>query len=208
MRAMDSSAREVTGKGDLHRRVEFAGRTDRQIARDLLRAGGNHDPADQEVAKLIDGYLTALARGVTQRAYEAIGDVREAVTALRAVGATVGLGTGNVCRGAGIKLASAGLDDLFDLSMGGYGDDADTRAELLIVGAKRCDPTTLLPVVIIGDTAHDIRAARAMGAASIAVTTGPFNASELRACGPDEVLEHLDASLVEVVAGVLARRQP
>jgi len=202
--AMDASAYQVTGRGGLHERVEFAGRTDRQIARDLLRAGGNTAPTESDVDRLIDAYVDALSRGVKKRPYRALSGVREAVEALRSAGAVVGLGTGNVPRGARVKLTSAGLIDLFDLALGGFGDDAITRDELLRVGARRCDPEGRLPVVIIGDTPHDIRAAQAIGAYCVAVTTGPYDAESLAAVGPNLLLEQLDGQLVGLIDGVLA----
>lgn len=200
---MDTSARAVTGKGGLRRGVEFAGRTDRQIARALLRAGGNADPDSPDIDRLIEGYLSALAEGVEQRPYRPIPSVRDAVVALRARGATVALGTGNVRRGARIKLTSAGLIDLFESLAGGFGDDGETRAELLRVGAERCDPSGGLPVVIVGDTPHDIEAARAIGARSVAVTTGPCDAASLRVHAPDLLLDHVDATLPERVDELL-----
>jgi phosphoglycolate phosphatase-like HAD superfamily hydrolase len=196
MVAMDASAHRMTGHAGLHQRVEFAGRTDRQIARDLLLAGGRGDPTEEEVASLIETYLEALERGVRQRAYRPLGQVREAVEALRGRGAVVGLGTGNVVRGARVKLESAGLLDLFDLSLGGYGDDADSRDGLLRVGARRCDPAGRLPVVVVGDTPHDVRAALAIEARCIAVTTGFYDEQVLRASGADDVIDVLDAGIV------------
>jgi len=204
MLAMDASAYQVTGRGGLHERVEFAGRTDPQIARDLLRAGGNSDPTERDVERLIDAYVDALSRGVKERPYRALAGVREAVEALRSAGAVVGLGTGNVPRGARVKLTSAGLIDLFDLSLGGFGDDASTRDELLRVGATRCDPEGLLPVVVVGDTPHDVRAARAIGAFCVAVTTGPYDAESLVAFGPHLVLDGLDGDLVGLINEVLS----
>lgn len=203
MVAMDSSAHLVTGREGLYRRVEFAGRTDRQIACDLLRAGGNESPLDSEVARLIEGYVDALERGVQVRPYRALGGARETVEAFRGAGAVVGLGTGNVAKGAKIKLTSAGLVDLFDLTMGGYGDDGQTRAELLMVGARRCDPAGRLPVVVVGDTPHDVRGGRAIDAICVAVATGPCAKEDLRASNPDVLLDALDEGLVERIEQML-----
>jgi phosphoglycolate phosphatase-like HAD superfamily hydrolase len=203
MVAMDRSAHLVTGREGLYRCVEFAGRTDRQIARDLIRAGGNDSPEERDVVRLIDGYVEALERGVGVRPYRALGGVREAVGAFRDAGAVVGLGTGNVVKGARIKLTSAGLVDLFDLTMGGYGDDGETRAELLLVGARRCDPEGRMPVVVIGDTPHDVRGGRAIDALCVAVATGPCAKEDLRASNPDLLVDALDEGIVERVEQLL-----
>jgi len=206
MRAMEGSAHGLTGQPRLDEQVEFAGRTDRQIARALLQAGGHANPAPQEVEALIDAYVEQLHRGVERYPYQALGRVHEAVDALRAAGAVVGLGTGNVRKGARVKLASAGLIDRFDLSRGGFGDDADAREDLLRLGVERCDPRGELPVVVIGDTPYDIRAARAIGARCIAVTTGPYSAESLSPHAPDRIVDQLDRGVVLTIADLLTTR--
>jgi len=206
VRAMGESSRAITGVAELHTRVEFAGRTDVQIARDLLAQAGKPSPSADEVQQLIDQYVALLDRWVQTRRYRKIGSVREGVIALRVAGATVGLGTGNVRRGAEAKLRSAGLDDLFDMDLGGYGDDGDDRETLLRVGALRCDPTGELPVLVVGDTPHDVRAARAIGAGCIAVPTGMYDAAALADCGADVVLPCIEPSIVSVVRTMLALR--
>ena len=203
MKAMDSSALHVTGREGLYQKVEFAGRTDPQIARDLLRAAGHVAPTKQDVSALLDVYLDALARGVERQPYRPAGSVTDGIEALRGAGAVIGLGTGNVRRGARIKLESAGLMDRFDLRLGGFGDDADTRHELLRVGAQRCDPTGKLPVVIVGDTPHDIAAARVIGARCLAVATGPYPMEALQPSNPDLLVDHLDGGLVSLVVTLL-----
>jgi len=83
----------------------------------------------------------------------------------------LGVATGNVRGGAEAKLAAAGLDGRFVL--GGYGCDSHLRAELVaaaIARARQRGPVR--EVVVIGDTVHDISAARACGAIACAVTTG------------------------------------
>ncbi|HLL35090.1 MAG TPA: HAD hydrolase-like protein, partial [Streptomyces sp.] len=57
--------------------------------------------------------------------------------------------------------------------------------------------------VYVGDHLGDIRAARAAGALSVTVATGPFGADELRAAGTDVVLAGLTA-FPEWLAGYLA----
>jgi len=204
--AMETAAQRRTGCSGLHERVEMAGRTDRQIARDLLVAGGQVNPTDNDVACLIDVYIEVLEQQVLQNPYCPIGDVRCAVEALRAAGCLVALGTGNVVRGARAKLASAGLLDAFDSLLGGFGDDAEARDELLLVGTQRCDPSGHKVVVVVGDTPHDVHAARAIGALCVAVTTGSYDEQALQQAGADVVVAQLDASLVVHVETLLRLR--
>src|SRR5690606_32836155 len=89
-----------------------------------------------------------------------------------------------------------GLDVRF--AFGGFGCDAHDRPDVLRAGALRGAarlgaPLEACRVVVVGDTPHDLTAARAIGATSVAVTTGSFDASALRAAGADVVVERLDA---------------
>ena len=204
--AMDTAAIQLTGQPNLHDQVEFAGRTDRQIARDLLLAGGHQHPSEGDITRLIEIYIEVLSEGVKLRPYRAIGDVRCAVESLRAAGCTVGLGTGNMVRGAGAKLASAGLLDAFDLSLGGFADDAEPRDDVLRAGAKRCDPSGEKVIVVIGDTPHDVHAAMAINALCLAVTTGCHDEPTLRREGAHEVVDRLDGTTVDTLAAMLRRR--
>jgi phosphoglycolate phosphatase-like HAD superfamily hydrolase len=201
--AMNRAALALTGIDNLHRKVEFAGRTDVQIARDLLAAAGIVDPAPEAVDRLIECYVADLNEAVVARPYVLLAGVVDAIAALRARGAIVGLGTGNVRRGAHAKLTSAGIGDAFDLDWGGYGDDADSRAEVLRTGALRCDPSASLRVVIVGDTPHDVSAAHAIGAVCVGVTTGAFDEPSLRKAGADAIVSSLDHTLVGVIEGLL-----
>src|SRR5690606_34149149 len=75
------------------------------------------------------------------------------------------LGTGNVERGARVKLTVHQLNHYFPT--GGFGDDAEERADILAAGLRRarefynCD---FRQVIVIGDTPSDIAAARELGA--------------------------------------------
>jgi phosphoglycolate phosphatase len=105
-----------------------------------------------------------------------------------------GLGTGNIAAIAALKVARVGLGDVF--GFGGYGDDAEDRAEMLAIGRDRgLAAVGLSPerarVIVIGDTVRDIAAARAIGAEVVAVATGSDSAAKLAAAGPDLLLDVL-----------------
>jgi phosphoglycolate phosphatase-like HAD superfamily hydrolase len=132
-----------------------------------------------------------------------IGNPREAVLRLRSVGATVGLGTGNIRAGARLKLESVGIADLFDFANGGFGEDGDTRAEVLENGARMLNPSRNLPVVIIGDTPHDINGAKAINAHAIGVPFGRYHRGDLEAAGADAVIDAIDPELVQIIRDLL-----
>jgi phosphoglycolate phosphatase-like HAD superfamily hydrolase len=56
--------------------------------------------------------------------------------------------------------------------------------------------------VVVGDTVKDVAAARAVGAAVVAVASGSTDRATLAAAGPDLLLD----SLAELAAALAARR--
>ncbi len=184
--------------------VDFAGRTDAAIARLLLEAAGRSRPEPELIRTMLDLYLARLQEFIVHDPYQALGEPAAAIDGLRDLGAVIGLGTGNLRNGARAKLASAGLLDLFNLELGGYADDAELRSELIEAGARRCDPGRLLPLVVVGDTVHDVLAARACGAFCVAVPFGDQRGPDLLAAGADRLVEQVDHRLPEVITELLA----
>ncbi|MBW2530149.1 MAG: HAD family hydrolase [Deltaproteobacteria bacterium] len=205
-RAMNLAAEDVIGEQLYGDPMSFAGRTDLQIARALLGNALEQPSADQ-VKLLVARYVHHLRDGVTERPYRVLGDPTGAVRALAGAGAIVGLGTGNVREGASIKLSSAGVGDLFDLGRGGYGDDGVTRADLLEAGARRCDPGRALPVIIVGDTPHDVSAAHEIGAQCVGIPYRSNTAEVLRDAGADAIAREVGPELVPEIAALIGDRR-
>lgn len=107
----------------------------------------------------------------------------------------LGVLTGNAKQIARWKLTHTGLSEYFTFGL--YGDEADDRiqlAGLVFEKAKKELRADFSPhdIVIIGDTIHDIRCAKAIGASVIAVTTGYHGAqAELAAEKPDFLVDSL-----------------
>ena len=124
--------------------------------------------------------------------------MREAVLAARSrEGVAVGLGTGNVRRGAQVKLERVGIYEQF--SFGGFGCDSEDRVELIRHGARSGAAQLGVPVeecrvVVIGDTPKDVHAAKGIGAVCIGVGTGNFSAPALLAAGADFAFPDFTAS--------------
>src|SRR5208282_4987070 len=115
--------------------LRVAGGTDRALARALLRRAGEAE-GEESIERVIGSYLGHLEVILETRRYRPIGDVARAVSALREGGAVVGVATGNVRRGARLKLASAGLAETFFLDYGGFGCDAEIRPEIVRVAIE------------------------------------------------------------------------
>lgn len=206
LQAMKRATAVVVGPDVDMADIDFAGRTDLQIARMILQAGGRPEPSVEEMRRLIALYIEYLREEIAAAPYRFLGEPAAAVECLRNKGAVIGIGTGNVRAGAQIKVESAGIAGLFELERGGYGDDGEIRAEVLQAGARRCDSGGTLPVVVVGDTPHDVTAAHAIGAYCIAVPFGRYDRDTLARAGADRVIEGIDAGLGETVAGLLAHR--
>lgn len=170
---------------------DFRGKTDPQIVFDLMRAAGLGDEdIRRSLAGFFDAYVAELEALLADGArVQVMPGVAELVQTLAArADSVVGLLTGNIERGAHIKLRPTGLLPLF--RVGAYGSDDPDRRRLPAIACARARVLTgrefpFGGVTIVGDTPLDIDCARACGARAVVVATGHHPAEELAACGPD-----------------------
>ncbi len=102
--------------------------------------------------------------------------------------------TGNTRRGAAAKLAYYGLDRFFNdgaFSEGAY--DRDQIARTALERARESGWNGAAGAVVIGDTPHDVRSGRIVGARTLAVATGGYDVEQLRQHEPWLVLPELPA---------------
>lgn len=163
--------------------IRFGGKTDPALIDEIFAARLGRPPSDAERAAFLDAYLARLRAHLDRHGVEVIAGVADALSWLAAQpGVLLGVATGNVQAGADAKLAAAGLTGVF--SLGGYGSDSHLRAELVAAAiARGRQRAELREVVVVGDTIHDISAARACGAVACAVATGS---------DPPDALQHAD----------------
>ena len=192
--AFDAVFAERHGVADGSRGIRYGGKTDPAIVEEIYVARLGRPPTGEEVAAFLDAYLPRLRRQLADRGVRVLAGVVEALAYLKArPGVVLGVATGNVRAGAEAKLAAAGLAHWFEL--GGYGCDSAVRAELVARAIDRGRARgEVREVVVVGDTIHDIAAARAAGATVCAVATGADPAEAL--AGADAVL----ASMSELPA--------
>jgi phosphoglycolate phosphatase len=206
-RAMVAAFDELYRKNDVFDGLAFAGMTDRAIARHgVVAAVGVCDEA--AIDRALDVYVAHLHRQLESAdGYRVFPGVHEVLARVRGQAAVaVGLGTGNVKRGAYAKLAPGDLGAHF--SFGGFGCDAEERAEVLRSGARRGAESLGVPlddcrVVIIGDTPKDVAAAKVLGAECIGVGTGGFAPASLVELGATHAFATLED---DGVLDVLLRR--
>jgi phosphoglycolate phosphatase-like HAD superfamily hydrolase len=205
-RSMQEAFRVHTDHPDVFAEFDFGGMTDLGIVRAGLERVGRAFERELAAA-ILETYLSVLPDEVERAAdYTVLPGVRDVLEAVRdRQHVAVGLGTGNIERGAHVKLSRGGLGSYF--SFGGFGSDAEDRVELLTRGAER-GATALgraleaCRVVIIGDTPRDVAAARAMGAFALAVATGGHEVERLRALGANEAVPDLAATgVIDVLLG-------
>lgn len=152
--------------------IRYGGKTDPAIVTELYEARLGRAPTAEEIEAFLAAYLPRLRSLLAAHGVEVIAGVEAALAYLRARPEVIlGIATGNVAAGAAAKLEAAGLAGWFDL--GGYGSDSHLRAELVARAIDRARALRAVrEVVVVGDTVHDIRAARACGATACAVATG------------------------------------
>lgn len=101
----------------------------------------------------------------------------------------LGLLTGNIKRGARIKVDALGFD-WADFPIGAFGDDHADRNQLGPIAQQRANQHygrnfSAENIYILGDTTKDIACARALGAKAIAVATGAHSFDHLSKHKPD-----------------------
>jgi phosphoglycolate phosphatase-like HAD superfamily hydrolase len=190
---------DLYGVPDAFRRVEFSGRTDTAIFRDAAREHGIDDGRlEEELARLRDAYVPHLDAALREvdggRLMPGIREILEALDRHDRV--RQALGTGNLRRGAELKLRHFGIDAFFPGTPGGFGEDSHDRNEVIRIAIDRMSNGARPArrpqrVVVIGDTPHDVAAAKANGAFAVAVATGRNSTEELRAAGADAALDDL-----------------
>ena len=188
-----ATAERFGGTGDLEG-VEIAGRTDTSIAHQILQKYG--EPiTDTNVQELIDGYVRLLAEELPRRQGRVLPGVLELLQrSEKHSDSFLGLLTGNLQRGAKLKLEHYGLWHFFDF--GAFSDDHHDRNELGAFALSRALEATRKPfpasqVDVVGDTGHDIACGKAIGARTVAVATGSWSREQLAEHKPDFLFDDL-----------------
>jgi phosphoglycolate phosphatase len=173
----------------------FEGKLDPTIVHELLVAAGVPDETvllrrAEALAIYLDRLEAALAveRPVLKPGVAAVLD-----GVVRGGAAVPALLTGNVERGARIKLSAVGLWDRF--AFGAFGDEAPRREELGPIALAKARhlgfPASGENCVIVGDAPQDVACALALGARVVAVATGKTPAETLAKAGAHVVLPDL-----------------
>ncbi|MCA9646822.1 MAG: HAD family hydrolase [Myxococcales bacterium] len=186
--AMQRAMTEEWGIADPLAGVSFAGATDGGVA---ARVGGER-PRDGVWRRYLH-YLSGLlgpGRGAP------LPGVVRLLDALSERGVALGLLTGNLSGSARLKLEHVGLWSRFELGYCAFAEDHDDRRVMAERAVERCGGAS---VVIIGDSASDVSAAKHVGVPVLITTTGPQSREELEVLEPDHLVSDLTdtSALVE-----------
>jgi phosphoglycolate phosphatase-like HAD superfamily hydrolase len=180
--------------------VRFDGKTDPQIVAELYAAAGRATAATGErILAVLERYLHHLERELAARAARVtpLPGITDLLAALeQRTDTCLGLLTGNVVRGAELKLGASGLG-VERFRVGAYGSDHAVRAELPAIAVERA--ARILGhrpggarVVIIGDTPADVTCGNGIGARAIGVATGWYSRQALLEAGAHAAFDVFD----------------
>lgn len=190
LRALDRAFLELFGVSNSTKKINPSGKTDPAIFREMIRLYLNRDMVSRDFDDLSTRYLSYLQSEMDKsRQAKALTGVIEFLDHLvERKDILMALGTGNLEKGARIKLEPLELNRYF--SLGGFGSDAEERADVLQAGRRRAEETTARKfdkesVYVIGDTILDVAAARRAGFQAVAVASGGSSMEVLAQSKPD-----------------------
>lgn len=173
----------------------YSGRTDWQIVDHLLDYGKIDYPRDYDSLKIIflefaEELEKEIQNGLIPYVYAGVAKLIKTLDENN--NCNLGLLTGNIAKGAKLKLEAVELYQYFPI--GAYGDDAKQRNNLADVALKRAQKHNESKIDknktwIIGDSIHDIRCAQANNLRCLAVCTGLTQRKELEKENPEFIVD-------------------
>jgi phosphoglycolate phosphatase len=189
--------------------ITLSGKTDPQIISEVLHAHGLSDrQCDELLDSIFEKYLPYLEREVKHaseyRLHEGVVELLEALGEREHT--YIGLLTGNIERGARIKLRRFDLNRYFEF--GAFGCDSANRMDLPAVAHKRAlekfgADIAKHEIVIIGDAQNDVLCAQGYGAKSLAVATGRTTKETLAELDPHYLFDSLK-NTAQVIDAIFA----
>ena len=173
-------------------RYDFSGKTDPQIVRDLVVEGVGPERCESGLPRALELYLAELERQLLPGSVVPKPGIAALLERLAArPGVTLALLTGNLERGARLKLEPPGFNRYFPF--GAFGSDSADRYLLPAIAVERARGRTGhvfagKSIVVVGDSVHDVGCGRGLGVRSVAVATGVTSLDRLAAERPDALM--------------------
>jgi phosphoglycolate phosphatase len=171
--------------------VAVSGNTDVAIVHEILNKHGIPD-SEINVNRYLGAYLAHLKQRLVQQPGDILPGVATLLDACVQDGCIVGLLTGNLRRGAQLKLGAHRLWDRFRI--GAFADDSRDRNMLGPIAKQRAEAKFQAPfneLFVIGDTPRDIACGKLANAIVVAVATGRYCKESLAAHQPDYLFDDL-----------------
>src|SRR6202040_2154350 len=180
-------------KDDLHD-IEIAGMTDSGIVISILKKHQIPTTADN-IAAFLDSYVHFLSSELPRRKGKLLPGVLELLRKLKSRKHLVlALLTGNVSRGAQLKLGHYGVWHFFEF--GAFADDHRDRNRLGPFARARAYEKhgrefAASEIDVIGDTPRDIACGKVLGARTMAFATGTWRREQLARPNSDFLIDDL-----------------
>ncbi|MBN2425077.1 MAG: HAD hydrolase-like protein [Calditrichaceae bacterium] len=178
--------------------IDLSGQTDPAIVRQVLHSGGYELEINYElIGEILNDFTSLLnERFRGENSPVVLPGVQSLLETLRQTeNCYLGLVTGNIKKGARIKLKSSGLMEYFPV--GAFGDDSEIRNDLPPLAMRRAaayyrQSFTPQNTWIIGDSIYDVRCAHANNLHCLAVASGRTAHRQLEAEKPDILVRSLE----------------
>ena len=188
-------------------KYDFSGKTDPQIVRELVIEDVGPERFEEGLPEALRLYLEELARGLIPGAVVPKPGISPLLARLsQDPRVTLGLLTGNIERGARLKLEPPDYNRYFPF--GAFGSDSPDRYALPRIAVERALGHTGVrfsrkSIVVVGDSVHDVACGRALEVRSVAVATGLTSLDLLAAEKPDALLADFSntARAIEAILG-------
>ena len=225
-RAFGKTAASVFRAPENVEQISFGGRTDPSLVRELFKLN-DISATPENFRRFFESYVFWLDHLVANTTGQICRGVTDFIRDLQALPEppVLGLLTGNIRLGAEIKLRRYGLWELFET--GGFADDSEDRNHIAAAAFERGrrvlapwnrssqNETTDNPacstgrdnhlrpdeILVVGDTPHDVRCGKFIGAKVLAVATGRSTLEELKKHKPDWAVEDLTRISAREICG-------
>jgi phosphoglycolate phosphatase len=205
VKAFERTFAEVFGLPEATKTLQFSGRTDVSLVRECFRQHGVAED-EENFRRFFAHYPTRLEQLLGTLPGAILPGVEQFLSELFALERrpVVGLLTGNIRRGAELKLRHFGLWEKFET--GAFADDHEDRNGIAALAKERGEKILGRglaggEMLVIGDTPLDIKCAQSIGAKSLAVATGIHGRELLEGAGSDWAVTELGQVPLRTVLG-------
>jgi phosphoglycolate phosphatase len=206
VKAFEETFAEVFNLPNATKTLHFAGRTDVSLVRECFTQ--HHVATTQEnFDRFFAAYPDRLQRLLGTLPAQVLPGIQAFLNELYALDnrPVIGLLTGNIRRGAELKLRHLGLWERFET--GAFADDHEDRNCIAAAAKERGE--SLIgrslhgeEILVIGDTPHDITCGKSIGAKVLAVATGVHSREELAQAKPTWAVDQItQLTVAEVLNG-------